>query len=174
MAESPQRFVERLSYKLGTLARDAARNAARSDTIGESLFVNRLSVGEVAVESPYYWARWYHDGRGAIRARPGHKLVYFRTIEQDPRIRGRRYPKRPEDVVRLTRAQFYSMLRDPGSGMIVRDSVGPAAGDPFFDRIGRVFPVRAARESQAAFSSFVKDFLGPEILDAKVTTRFVI
>lgn len=164
-------FVSRLAFKLGVIMRDASRRETRSKTIERSLQVTVLDFGRVAVETPYYWAVYYHDGRGPIRARPGHKLVYFRNIDQDPRVPNRRYPVRATDIRRLTKSQFYQMLNDPGSGMIVRTSVGPAPGDPFFERAGRIFPARASAVAQREFSAHVRALLGDEILNARVRVQ---
>ena len=111
-----------------------SRRECKSRSVSASLQLVELQDGSWAVESPFYWAVYYHDGRGPIRAKPGHVLVYFRDIDQDPRVQGRNYPVRASDIKRLTKAQFYAYLKDPSRGMIVRDSVGPAEGDPFFLR----------------------------------------
>ena len=173
MAENPIQFSARLRQQLALAARDAARKAAKSKTIANSLEVVRLPSGEFVVESPFYWAVYYHDGRGPIHARPGHKLVYFRNPDDDPRIGGasRNYPKKRSDIKRLTKAQFYRFLRDPNSGMVVRDSVGPSKGDPFFTRGLRTFPARAGRRIAVEVSTFVRQNLGDEILRAQVKVR---
>lgn len=176
MAEGPRQFTSRLRFQLASAARDSAAKAAKSKTIANSLEVVKLPSGEFVVESPFYWAVYYHDGRGAIRARPGHKLVYFRNPDDDPRIGGaaRNYPKKRSDIRRLTKAQFYRFLRDPNSGMIVRDSVGPSKGDPFFTRGLRNFPARAGRAVVVEVSKFITETLGDEILKAHVKVRFRI
>lgn len=153
-------FVSRLAFRLGVVMRDRSRKESRSEAISRTLQVENLDFGKVAVETPYYWAVYYHDGRRGIRARPGHKLVYFRNIDQDPRVRGRNYPRRYSEVRRLTKDEFYRMRRDPSSGMIVRDSVGPAPGDPFFKRAGRGMPRKASEIAQREFSGLVRSTLG--------------
>jgi len=167
---SPRLFRSRLALRLANQFKDLASRESRSDSVARSLVTLQLDFGKVAVESPYYWAVYYHDGRGAIRARPGHKLVYFRSPDLDPRIPNRRYPVRATDIRRLTKQQFYRFLRNPASGMIVRDSVGPAEGDPFFTRAGRKFRRVAARTGSEQFSAYVRECMG-DLMDAQVTVR---
>lgn len=174
MAElSPRLFRARLALRLANQFKDLAAKESRSRSISRTLQTVTLDFGKVAVESPYYWAVYYHDGRGAIRARPGHKLVYFKNPDLDPRIPNRRYPVRATDVRRLTKSQFYRFLRDPSSGMIVRDHVGPAAGDPFFTRAGRKFRRQARDVVGEPFSGYVRECLG-DLLRSAVKGRITI
>lgn len=173
MATSSRLFVSRLAFRLAVRFRDLAKQEVRSQTVERSLQTRLLDFGRVAVETPFYWAVYYHDGRGPVRARPGHKLVYFRSPDLDPRIPNRRYPVRASEIRRLSKSQFYKLLRNPGSGMIVRDRVGPAPGDPFFTRAGRRFRTDARRVAGRAFQDHVRENLG-ELLNAKVKTTFVI
>lgn len=174
MAEvSGRLFISRLALRLATSFRDLAREESRSKAISRTLQATVLDFGRVAVETPYYWAVYYHDGRGPIRARPGHKLVYFRNPDDDPRIPNRRYPVRAADIRRLSKTQFYRFLNDPSKGMIVRDSVGPAPGDPFFKRAGRRFKRAGAFLAQRDFSEFVRQTMG-DLLNTQVTARVTI
>lgn len=163
--------VSRLAFKFGTIFRDLARAEARSKAISNSLRLTNLAFGSVAVQTPFYWAQYYHDGRGAFRARPGHKLVYFKDPKKDPRLRGGRYPERLSDVRKLTSAQFYRLLRDRSSGMVVRQSVGPAAGDPFFVRAARRMKRRTGDPARTLMSEAVQAAMG-DLMDVKITTRF--
>lgn len=126
--------VGRIAFALGVQFRDIARRESRSKAISKSLEVKNLDFGRVSVSTPFFWANIYHDGRGPVRARRGHKIVYFKNPAQDPRLNGGNYPVRASQVRRLTKSQFYRLLRDKSSGMIVADSAGPWRGDPFFKR----------------------------------------
>jgi hypothetical protein len=175
VAESSRIFTSRLAFSLATEFRKFAARAAKSETISRTLQLVVLDFGAVAVESPFYWAVYLHDGRRGFRARPGHKLVYFKNIDDDPRVRGRNYPVRATDIRRLSKSEFYRLLRDPSSGMIVRDAVGPAKGDPFFRRAGRLFRRRAGAIASPAFSRYVRECMGEFLnfqLTRKVTIRF--
>jgi len=139
-------FKQRLLEQIGRIAVRIARSQIQSETLKDSLFIElRPSTDQVVVGVPHYWAVYYHDGRGPIRAKPGKWLVYFKDPSEDPRIQ-RGYPERAADIVRLTREQFYEALnRDQ---LIVTKSVGPAEGHPFFTRgmsslSGEVGPVAA-------------------------------
>lgn len=163
MAEGTSRlFVSKLSFKMATVFKNIAAKESESQAISRSLQLLVLDFGKTAVESPFYWSVFYHDGRGAIRARPGHRLVYFRNPADDPRLSGG-YPVRAADVKSLTKSQFYRFLRDPNSGMVVSKHVGPAAGDPFFKRAGRKFKLQATRIGRPAFSEFVRVCLGDDM-----------
>ena len=139
-------FKQRLFEEIGRIAVRIARSKIESDTLKDSLFVElRPAADQVVVGVPHYWAIYYHDGRGPIRAKPGRWLVYFKDPSEDPRIQ-RGYPERAADIVRLTREQFLEALaRDQ---IIVTKSVGPAEGHPFFTRgmhslSGEIGPVAA-------------------------------
>ena len=157
--EDTQQFLIDVAKAMAYRFRDLAAKESNSRAIGESLQVVSTE-GKVAVETPYYWALYYHDGRGAIKAKSGHRLVYFKDIADDPRISGRNYPERASDVKRLTKDQFYKFLRDPSKGMVVADRVGPTEGDPFFTRAGRKFGRIACQVVESEMSSYVRSVLG--------------
>ena len=122
----------RIAFSIAVLAKDIARVATDSQRIKEAMVVKALGFSIAAVEVPFYWAVYYHDGRGSIRARPGHKIVYFKDPDDDPRINGaaRNYPKRAAEIKKLSKRQFYKFL---GEGKLVAvDKVGPAGPHPFF------------------------------------------
>lgn len=123
---------QRLLAELGLLAREQARRKLESQTLRDAMFVDIVpEEDKVVVGVPHYWAIYYHDGRGPIRAKPGKWLVYFKDPSQDPRIKNG-YPERAASIVRLSREQFLDALaRDE---LIVVKSVGPAAPHPFFTR----------------------------------------
>tara|TARA_R110002167_G_scaffold89910_1_gene242571 strand:- start:1131 stop:1664 length:534 start_codon:yes stop_codon:yes gene_type:complete len=79
---------------------------------------------------PFYWAHWYHDGRGRVNAKPGGFLIWYKNPDDDPRLSGG-YPIRPSDVKRLSRERF---KQDRAAGkLIVARSSGPTTKNyPFF------------------------------------------
>lgn len=168
-------FISRLAFSLGEVMRRVAQREVDSEAIGRSLETINLDFGRVAVQTPFYWAPFYHDGRGPVRARPGHKIVFFRKPEDDPRIGfgAKRYPVRAADVRRLTKAEFYRYLRDPAKRMIVADSVGPAAGDPFFDRAAKVLVHRARVLGRQRFGAYVTSELA-DLLKLRERSLIVI
>lgn len=117
--------------------RDLSTDPRQALSIRRSLTIQEEppnAGGAVArVVTPYYWATYYHDGRGPIRAKPGKFLVYFKDPDRDPRhsFSARRYPERVSDIRRLTKAQFYEALAK--GELIVVKRVGPAPAHPFFD-----------------------------------------
>lgn len=118
-----------------------------------------LDFGLVTVEVPFYWAVYYHDGRGPVRARPGHKIVYFKDPNDDPRINGaaRNYPVRAAQIRRLSKKQFYRFLK---SGKLVAvDKVGSAEAHPFFTEGLRNFKNRISGRPGGHFSSHVLEEL---------------
>jgi hypothetical protein len=163
MAESARLFISRLAFKLATAARKQARARVRSQRIAESMELRVLDFGKVAVHVPYYWAVYYHDGRGPIRAKKGHKLVFFKNPDDDPRINGpaRNYPKRAADIRRLSARQFYRFLRE--GKIYAVDSVKRARGDPFFTRGLKSFPNKARRIGRRDFSTWMKASLGKDL-----------
>lgn len=90
-----------------------------------------VTSDRVIVYSTYYWARWVNDGRGAIEADPGKFLIFFEDPKDDPRIKAG-YPRKPEQVKRLTRRQLRK-AREEGQ-LIETESVGPAPGLKFLER----------------------------------------
>lgn len=123
-------FKQRLYEQIGRIAKVIARQAIDSETLKDSLMIElRPTSDQIIVGVPHYWAIYYHDGRGPIRAKPGRWLVYFKDPAEDPRI-ANGYPVRAADIVRLTREQFMEGLAR--GQLIVTKSVGPADPHPFF------------------------------------------
>lgn len=148
-----------------------AREACKSRTLAKSMELIEGAVpGEARINVPHYWAVFYHDGRGPIRAKPGHYLVYFKRPEDDPRTDGgSNYPTRSAEVRRLSRNEFYRYLRE--GKIVVTRSVGPAPGNKFFESPSvRATAIRAGQEVPSAFSDWVKDNLGPDLNVSMETT----
>jgi len=159
---------QRLLAEIGLLARRQARSKLQSETLKDAMFVELVPAeNTVIVGVPHYWAIYYHDGRGPIRAKPGKWLVYYKNPSDDPRIKGG-YPERAASIVRLTREQFLEGLeRDE---LIVVKSVGPAAPHPFFTRGMDGFQSKVHEPARKFMSSIMADFIGPVEKDS-VTIR---
>lgn len=129
------------------------------------------------IEVPFYWAVYYHDGRGPITARPGKYLAFFKDPDKDPRIPGRNYPVRSADVRTLreaiSKAEFRRLV-DSGE-LILAKRVGPAKAHPFFGSGMAVVARDAGRIAQAEMSAFVRECLGddlnPPLEEARITIR---
>jgi hypothetical protein len=146
---------------------DLARAACTSRTLRQALRVIRTDEG-FTLNVPHYWAQWFHDGRGVVTARPGHKLVFYKNPAEDPRIAGG-YPVRLSDVRKLSREEFYRDLR--AGKLIVAERVGPAGpnefmGDALTARAGQI----VAQASADACQQAVRDALGP-LFKASVETK---
>lgn len=126
-----------------------SEDSRQAQALRESLNIQIQPRGganvDAVVETPFYWAVYYHDGRGPIRAKPGKFLVFFVDPDDDPRHDGsaRNYPVRFAGRKRLTRQQFYQFLSQ--GKIIAVKRVGPARSHPFFERIsGEQIGTRAA------------------------------
>ena len=60
---------------------------------------------------PHYWARYYHNSRGPAKPRQAKVLVWFRNKNNDPRLRGGKYPIYKSDRRRMTRQEFKKWSR---------------------------------------------------------------
>lgn len=149
---------QRLLAELGLLAQKQARSKIKSETLRHELFVKLFpQTNEVVVGVPHYWAIYYHDGRGPVRAKPGHFLVYFKDPADDPRIKAG-YPVRASDIIHLTRDQFLEALAQ--NKLIVTRSVGPAAPHPFFTDGMKSFPEKAHGPAKRFMSDILSDYIG--------------
>lgn len=152
---------QRLLAEIGLLARRQAASKIQSETLRAALFVDIVPTEDaVRVGVPHYWAIYYHDGRGPVRAKPGKWLVYFKDPAKDPRIQSG-YPERAASIVRLSREEFQEALaRDE---LIVVKSVGPAAPHPFFTRGMDGFQDKVHEPARRFMSSIMRDlgFVGP-------------
>lgn len=161
---------ERLLAELGLEARRLASSKLDSDTLRKALFVEIIpNEDKVVVGVPHYWAIYYHDGRGPIRAKPGHWLVYFKDPSQDPRL-ANGHPERAASIVRLSREQFLEALaRDE---LVVVKSVGPAKPHPFFTRGMDSFQSKAHGPAKRYMAALLSDFIGsPDKDSVKITLK---
>lgn len=136
-------FSDQLARSLAEDARQRVQRFIRSRTLRNALVVIEGTDGTFRLHVPHYWAIYYHDGRGPIRAKPGHFLVYFKNPDQDPRLRGG-HPERSNQIRRLTKAEFQKAVR--AGQVIATKRVKRARGNPFFARGLRSF-VPAARKT---------------------------
>lgn len=145
-------FLSLVAFQVAQLAVARARRVVRSRAIKRELvpqFIPELSsprVGRSRAHIPFFWARYYHDGRGPVRSRRGRKIVFYKNVDNDPRTGGgaRDYPKRKRDRRRLSKSQF---SRDMRAGKLVAvESVGATGGTFFFTRGMRQFPGEVSRK----------------------------
>lgn len=116
--------------------------------------------GRAILFIPHYWAVFYHDGRGKVRPQTAKKLVFFDNKNDDPRLRGGRYPETLAQVRRLTRNEYARGLRinrerrrrGQRPFMFVVDSVGPSSPNPFFDELAVGAVARADSLVRRAFN----------------------
>lgn len=159
--------VDKITDLTAVAIANAARAACQSKTLREALRVIPTENG-FTLNVPHYWAQWFHDGRGPVTARPGHKLVFYKNPADDPRIQGG-YPVRLSQVRRLTKAEFYRDLR--AGKLIVADRVGPQGANEFMGdaltlRAGQLIAAASAQVLQQA----VRESLGP-LFKSTVVTR---
>lgn len=159
--------VDRIVNAIAEPIANVSRAMCESKTLRQALRVERTEDGFV-LSVPHYWAAFYHNGRGTVNARPGHKLVYYKNPAEDPRIAGG-YPVRLSDVRKLTRSEFYRDLK--AGKLVVTERVGPSGPNEF---MGDALTVRAAQivaqRSAEVLQQSVRDALGP-LFQASVETK---
>lgn len=161
---------EALLAEIGVLARNRARTKIQSATLRDSLEIELQPVSSaVVVGVPHYWAIYYHDGRGPVRAKPGKWLVYFKDPADDPRLTAG-FPVRATDIIRLTREQFLAALA--ADQLIVTKSVGPADPHPFFTRGMDGFQGKVHAPAKRFMATILSDFIGkPEKDQTKIRLK---
>lgn len=154
-----KQFIDRFTLRMCRLAQRRVRTVLESRTLRESLDCRlnrgtpRTALARLFV--PQYWAIYYHDGRRAITAKKGRLLAFFRSIEDDPRVKpGTASPNRHAKTKRLNLStETFRRLIKQGK-LIVTDRVGPAAPNPFFNSLSD-FSTTAGRLAKRDFSRFV-------------------
>ena len=119
------------------------------------------NIGQARLHIPHYWAEFYHDGRGSMNPRNARKLVFFANPADDPR---KPTPERQASLRKLTRAEYQEGLEKNRARraqglppfMYVVDSVGPAAGNPFFDELAEGAARRVGPSILALFDAEVQ------------------
>lgn len=150
MAES---VTLRILRRIGEEAVIRIKSKVTSQTLRESFKVRKLPGKEtIAVSTPYYWARYYFEGRGPVYPREKTWLVWFQNPRDDPRNAGG-YPKQKGDRRRLTAEEFawgLEMNRLLGTEeesmpfMVIAQRSGPFPGTGELRKALRDFP-RVAR-----------------------------
>lgn len=167
-SKTDQAFKDELLRALAEKARQlvARERILPSETLRKSLYVRKLpSKDEYVLGTPYYWAYYYHEGRGPVEPVSKQFLVWFRNPKDDPRLQSG-YPKRKSDRKRLTKQQFIegaarNREMDP-SGltmpyMVISKRSKPAIGRPFFDNGLRNYRAAARRLIRSKFPQFIKE-----------------
>ncbi len=163
-------MVRRILVEIGEDSLREVRARIGSKTLRAAL---HLVIDESELRArlfiPHYWAIYYHDGRGAISPVNARKLVFFDDPRDDPRI-GAGYPQRANQIRKLTKRQYERGLeinrerfaRGERPFMFVVDSVGPAAGQPFFDDLAVGAAGRAAPTVLRIFDAYMQDQIDTE------------
>lgn len=182
-SETVQRMLEVMTKEVFEQARSnlasLSTDSRRAQALREDLRVQIVSAterrGVAFVLTDFYWAVYYHDGRGPIKARPGKFLVFFRDPDDDPRIDGsaRDYPKRVADArkLSLTKGQFNRLLRS--GRLLATKRVGPAEAHPFFEVGFAALQSRYGPKISRLFSECVLETLDArDLLDADEEITF--
>lgn len=171
------RLLRYITNRVALLVLQRARAAVKSNTLKAALRIRQSSdplAASAFVGVPHYWAVYYHDGRGSVRAK-GLYLVWFRDKASDPRLAGG-YPVKRSQIRHLTPDQFQEGLEKNREAkaagepavMIYVPSVGPADGRPFL-RDGLVGVVDDAHNiSKAAFAEYVLSVIPKEKATATI------
>jgi len=171
------RFVSALTLRLCREAQRVVLRELKSRTLRSALHCRLDARGprvwKARLAVPHYWAIYYHDGRGPVRPKRGRFLVYFRSIEDDPRVRpSSASPERYTQTKRLRlKPETFRRLVAQGK-MIVTTGVGPAAPNPFFRKLND-FSGRAGRITRPAFSRYVRQALRDEKLDRLMPSSLI-
>lgn len=170
-----KRIIRVILEELGSQELARAKRIIGSRTLKAAV---RLIVDENEQRAdlfiPHYWAIWYHDGRGRVSPVNARKLVFFDNKNNDPRIRGGRFPETLAQVRRLTREQYREGLRinqerarrGQRPFMFVVDSVRKSRPRPFFDRLS---VGSAKRADPIVFRIFERELL--KELDSDPATK---
>lgn len=143
-----------------------AKDKIPSKTLANNIEVVRYNRGH-KLSIPYYWAIYVHDGRGPVTMPPGKFMVYFRNIEDDPRIRGG-YAKTRADRQHLSPGEFQYFMeinrqaRALGQPpvMIVKRTVGRVSPNRFFTKgLAGVAVPSISQVAQDEFSRYVTSTL---------------
>lgn len=172
-AVSAQRTAERMLEAVGaavlaqtkrnlqSMGSDRRQAQALRDDLRVGVLQSTEEMSKMEISTDYYWAIYYHDGRGPIRARPGKFLVFYRNPDDDPRHDGaaRNYPRRASEVreLNLPRSEFLRLLRS--GALIATKRVGPAGSHPFFERGFAAAAERAGPRVLGLLRKYVRELL---------------
>ena len=143
----------------------------------------QLIIDEPEMEArlfiPHYWAVYLHDGREGFSAPAGKSLIFYANPEDDPRIAGTTSPERASATRHLSRKEYEDGLErnalhhELGEKpfMYVLKSVGPAAGNPFFERGLDSLASSAEDEVFRELDNFVQRTIDDENLHDRFTAE---
>ncbi|MEK7862879.1 MAG: hypothetical protein AAB295_06395 [Chloroflexota bacterium] len=157
-----ERFTRDLLLLLARRFMSIARRKTESETIRRTLSARiDPQPGSAFVEAPQYWAPYYHDGRGPVRAKDSPFLVFYKDRRDDPR--------RPSNTMRafqIRRLSAEEFVRDARAGkLIVRREVGPSKPHPFFTQAHAEFARPGALQglvANAITTHLMRDFVRSE------------
>ncbi len=158
------RFLDRTALLLCQLARRDTRPRIESSTLRKALNCRLDSrpsplVALARLSVPHYWAVYYHDGRGPVFPRKKKVLVYYRSIEDDPRVTGTTSPERFKDTKALALPpDTFKRLVKAGKILVRTKSKASTVAHPFFSPLKR-FQTKAAPAVNRVFSRFVLEDL---------------
>lgn len=144
----------RILRRVGQEALAKVKAKVTSQTLRQSFRLRKLPGKDaVAIATPYYWARYFFNGRGEVSPKEKTWLVWFQDPRTDPRNQGG-YPKRKSDRRRLTKEEFawgMAMNRLLANGddtmpfMVISQHSGPAEGTDELRKALKNFPRTARR-----------------------------
>jgi len=178
MARLPDQVVEDLLQRYGQEELERVRGMIGSVTLREAarLIVDAFA-GHAEIFIPHYWAEFYHDGHGSFGPTDARVLVFFADPDDDPRIDSG-YPVRASELRRLTRDEYLEgldrNLENKEAGlepfMFVLPSVGPSAGEPFFDDLSRGAAQRLDPIALGELDAYVQEVIDEEGTEEKTAT----
>lgn len=172
-SKQPRRAIKQiaddLAKKAAQLVFDRLKTFVTSATLRRSMYVMKEKrSGGYRIVFPQFWAIYYHNGRGAITAEPGHFLVYFVDPRNDPRLKAG-YPTLKRQVRHLSAAQFAFGVkmnkklekegRGPMAYMVFTRHVGPSKAHPFIKQALARFPTNILRQVGIKFHQTVQDLI---------------
>ena len=166
---SPRAIIRKVLQELGTREAGIVRGMIPSRQLRAALeLIIEENEHRAVLFIPHYWAVFYHDGRDTVRPQSAQKLVFFDNKNDDPRLRGGRYPETLSQVRRLTRREYARGLRinrerrrrGQRAFMFVVDSVGPSGAHPFFDELAQGAVARADALVRRAFNREIRRAIG--------------
>lgn len=163
-------FVRALLVRLGTRFAEIARGKTNSETLSRSMLVylDPGNSNRIIIESPQYWAVYYHDGRGPVAPLAGTRvLVWYLDPKQDPRNPSGTV--RALDIRRLTEDEF---KRDRDAGrLVITPLAGPARGTPYFDQAAEEFLLEVDDIANSAYDDYILTGLPHERVVTTVKLR---
>lgn len=149
----PETFKRRLLRALAEHAKRRFESVGESEILSSTWEIRRVGTDALVVRNPFYWARFYYLGRGAVRPREARFLVWFRDPSDDPRLRPSP-PRRIDQVRRLTAEQFRDALA--AKQIIVARRSGPWRGIAQFRAVQNALGPELRRMVEREFREFLR------------------